>query len=129
MSDFQFYDNAGLDNIIELKGVSQSYDGGQNWIIKDFNLIVEDKPNQGQFVVLLGMSGSGKSTILRLLLGLLKPDEGEIFINNKSIKNLSNTEMTKFRAENIGFVFAINNAFIIKYLKQIGYLFHGKIGF
>ena len=47
MSDFRFEDKVSLDNIIELKGVGQSYDGGQNWIIKDYDLIIEDKPAQG----------------------------------------------------------------------------------
>ena len=56
MSTYAFEDKASLDNIIELRNIGQSYDGGSNWIIKDLNFIVEDKPGQGQFVVLLGMS-------------------------------------------------------------------------
>ncbi len=60
-----FTDSAARPNIIELKNIGQSYDGGQSWIIKGLDLLIEDKPDQGQFVVLLGMSGSGKSTLLR----------------------------------------------------------------
>ncbi|MEM9992300.1 MAG: ABC transporter ATP-binding protein, partial [Bacteroidota bacterium] len=52
-------------NIIELRGINQSYDGGKSYIIQDFDFLIEDKPDQGQFVVLMGMSGCGKSTILR----------------------------------------------------------------
>ncbi|MFK7904748.1 MAG: ABC transporter ATP-binding protein [Chitinophagales bacterium] len=70
-------------NIIELKGMGQSYDGGQNWIIKDFNMLIENKPNQGQFICILGVSGCGKSTILRYIAGLQKPTEGEVFLNGK----------------------------------------------
>ena len=70
-------------NIIELKGMGQSYDGGQNWIIKDFNMLIENKPNQGQFVCILGVSGCGKSTVLRYIAGLQKPTEGEVFLNGK----------------------------------------------
>ena len=61
-----------LPNLIELKNIGQSYDGGNSYIIQNFDLLIEDKPAQGQFVVILGMSGSGKSTILRYIAGLQK---------------------------------------------------------
>jgi NitT/TauT family transport system ATP-binding protein len=72
-----------LNNIIELRNISQSYDGGKSYIIKDLNLIVEDKPAQGQFICILGMSGCGKSTLLRYIAGLQSPTEGEIYIHEK----------------------------------------------
>lgn len=72
-------------NIIELKNISQSYDGGETFIIQDFNLLIEDKPNQGQFVVILGASGCGKSTVLRYIAGLQKPTSGEVLIHEKPI--------------------------------------------
>lgn len=72
-------------NIIELKQVSQSYDGGKNFIIKDLDFIVEDKPAQGQFVVILGMSGCGKSTLLRYIAGLQEPTSGEVLIHDEPI--------------------------------------------
>ena len=50
-----FEDNPNQNNIIELRGISQSYDGGANWIIQDLDLLIEDKPDQGQFAVLLDM--------------------------------------------------------------------------
>ena len=71
--------------IIELKGIGQSYDGGKSFIIKDLNLRVEDKPEQGQFVVILGMSGSGKSTLLRYIAGLQNPTEGEVLVQGKPV--------------------------------------------
>ena len=79
------FPDSDLPNIIELKDIGQSYDGGENWIIKDLNFLVEDKPNQGQFVVILGMSGSGKSTLLRYMAGLQEPTEGQVLIKNKPI--------------------------------------------
>jgi NitT/TauT family transport system ATP-binding protein len=85
MSTPIFQDNPALQNIIELKGIGQSYDGGQNWIIKDLNFIVEDKPGQGQFVMILGMSGCGKSTLLRYISGLQKPTEGSVLIHGKPV--------------------------------------------
>ena len=73
-----------LKNIIELRGISQSYDGGKNWIIQDLDFLVEDKPDQGQFVAVLGMSGSGKSTILRYIAGLQRPTKGNVLIDGKA---------------------------------------------
>ncbi|MBK7226141.1 MAG: ABC transporter ATP-binding protein [Saprospiraceae bacterium] len=78
------FEDTHLNNIIELKNISQSYDGGKSFILKDFNLIIEDKPAQGQFVVILGMSGCGKSTILRYIAGLQQPTSGEIKIHDRA---------------------------------------------
>lgn len=75
--------NTGLPDIVELKNINMSYDGGKTHIIKDLNFLVEDKPNQGQFVVILGLSGCGKSTLLRFLCGLQQPTSGEILIKGK----------------------------------------------
>ncbi|MBP6183367.1 MAG: ABC transporter ATP-binding protein [Saprospiraceae bacterium] len=78
-------DDPNLPNIIALKGINQSYDGGQSYIIKDLDLLVEDKPAQGQFVVILGMSGSGKSTLLRYIAGLQEPTSGEVLLNGRKV--------------------------------------------
>lgn len=56
-------------------------------------------------VAVVGASGSGKSTFLSLVAGLDYFDEGDIIINGKSLKNLDRRSMTKFRAENIAFIF------------------------
>ena len=87
MSEYVNKDSVAFDNIIELRDISQSYDGGQNWIIQDLNYIIEDKPAQGQFSVILGMSGSGKSTLLRYIAGLQKPTKGEVLIKGKPISD------------------------------------------
>jgi len=77
------FDNTSLPDIIELKNINMSYDGSKSHIIKNLNFLVEDKPNQGQFVVILGLSGCGKSTLLRLMCGLQHPTSGEILIRGK----------------------------------------------
>jgi NitT/TauT family transport system ATP-binding protein len=72
-------------NIIELRNVSQSYDGGKTFILQDLDFLVEDKPAQGQFVVILGASGCGKSTILRYIADLQKPTSGQVLIHDKPL--------------------------------------------
>lgn len=88
-----FTDTSSRDNIIELKNIGQSYDGGKTWIIKGLNLLIEDKPDQGQFVVLLGASGSGKSTLLRYIAGLQKPTEGEVLIKGQPVSDKQRVSM------------------------------------
>ncbi|MBQ2430774.1 MAG: ABC transporter ATP-binding protein, partial [Campylobacter sp.] len=60
---------------------------------------------KGEFFVIKGVSGSGKSTLLSLLAGFDRPSLGEIIINDESICKLSIKFMSKFRRENIGFIF------------------------
>ncbi len=88
-----FVDNPDQKNIIELSGISQSYDGGQNWIIQDLDFIVEDKPNQGQFIVILGMSGCGKSTLLRYIAGLQEPSKGSVLLNGEAVSKDNRVSM------------------------------------
>ena len=89
----KFKDKEHLKNIIELKDVGQSYDGGQSYVIQNLQFILEDKPDQGQFVVILGMSGSGKSTILRYIAGLQNPTEGEVLIHGNPVTSSNRVSM------------------------------------
>ncbi|MBL0236489.1 MAG: ABC transporter ATP-binding protein [Saprospiraceae bacterium] len=77
------FSKSDLPKIIELRNINQTYDGGKTMTIKDFNLVIVDKPAQGQFISLLGMSGCGKSTILRYIAGLQQPTSGEVFVHGK----------------------------------------------
>ena len=67
--------------IIHLTGIDQTYNNGQSYIIKDLNFAVQEQPNKGKFIGLLGASGSGKSTVLRYIAGLQQPSAGKILIN------------------------------------------------
>jgi len=79
--------NTELPDIIEFRGVSQSY--GEKVVLNDLNLLIEDKPDQGQFVVLMGISGCGKSTLLRYLNRLQKPTSGEVLVRGKPVAESS----------------------------------------
>jgi NitT/TauT family transport system ATP-binding protein len=78
------FTNTDLPDIIELRGVSQHY--GKKVVIENMDLLIENKPNQGQFVVLLGPSGCGKSTVLRYIAGLQKPTIGDVLIKGQPQK-------------------------------------------
>lgn len=78
------FKNTPLPDIIELKKINQYYNDGKVHILQDLNLLIEDKPDTGQFIVILGPSGCGKSTVLRYVAGLQKPTNGEILIKNKA---------------------------------------------
>jgi NitT/TauT family transport system ATP-binding protein len=91
--------NTELPDVIELKNITQKY--GDVTVIDGFNLLIEDKPNQGQFVVLLGPSGCGKSTILRYIAGLQKQTSGEILLN----------EHPRLNADRVGMVFQQYSSF------------------
>lgn len=82
-----------LRNIIELKNIQQTYNNGETVILKDLNFLIEDKPAQGQFVVILGMSGCGKSTILRYIAGLQEPTEGTVHVNGKPVSSENRVSM------------------------------------
>ena len=78
---------------IILKGISKSYDGRA--VLKNLNLEI----NQGEFHVLLGPSGGGKTTALSIMAGLIKPDSGSVLIGSRDVSNLSPDK------RKIGFVF------------------------
>lgn len=94
-------DNSNTDII--LKAINKSYQKGDSTVVvhNDFNLTIKS----GEFVALMGPSGLGKSTLLHLMGGLDKPTQGEIYIGHQRIDNLSQKQLTQWRADNIGFVF------------------------
>jgi len=65
--------------------------------------------NRGEQIALRGMSGSGKTTMLNLVAGILKPDHGRIVVAGREITVLSESDRDRFRAETIGYVFQTFN--------------------
>ena len=96
-----------MNTLIEFKNVFKEYKTG-NQILKaadNLNFTID----KGELVVIIGPSGSGKSTLLNLLGGLDKATRGEIFIDGKNITDFSDKALTKYRANEIGFVFQFYN--------------------
>lgn len=83
--------------------VKKSYGNGEskNEVLKGIDLQINDK----EYVVILGVSGSGKSTLLNCLSGLEPCDSGSIVYDDVDITKFNDSQITKFRKENIGFIF------------------------
>lgn len=93
--------------LIKLKNVKKTYIIGE----KTFNALdgVDLEINQGEFVVILGPSGAGKSTLLNLLGGMDKATSGIILIGENDIAKYSDNELTRYRANDVGFIFQFYN--------------------
>ena len=89
--------------MIRLNNVLKQYNISNKNIIAINNINIDIK--KGELVVLKGASGSGKSTILSLIASLTKPTSGDIIVKNVKISKLSDSFSSKFRQENIGFIF------------------------
>lgn len=84
---------------IEFRNVSLSFDQVQ--ALKD----VSFKLGRGQMIVITGLSLSGKSVLLRLAIGLLEPDEGEVLIEGRAIESLNEKQLLEMRGSSMGLVF------------------------
>ena len=91
--------------ILEVKNLKKIYTtrfgGNHVKALSDVSFSVEE----GEFVAIMGESGSGKTTLLNILASLDKPTSGEVLINGKSIVELKEKEISKFRRDNLGFIF------------------------
>ena len=92
-----------MNSVISMKNVSLSYKTKYQKIdiLKDFNMEIE----KNEYLVIMGKSGIGKSTILNLIAGFLSPNNGNIIVNGKDISNLNEGELCEFRNKTIGYVF------------------------
>lgn len=88
-------------SILSIEHLGKSF--GNNKVLIDFNLELE----KGENVVVLGKSGSGKSVLIKCIIGLLAPDAGNIKMFENNIPDISNEELDKIRAK-VGFLFQSN---------------------
>ena len=96
-----------MEKIIEVKNVSKTFgkDTSLNQVLSNASFDVEE----GEFVSLMGASGSGKSTLLYLIGGLDRTFDGNISLCGKDIGSLNDTELSKLRIDNVGFIFQFYN--------------------
>jgi len=96
-----------MTSIVSLRNVSKMYTRGKESIavLQSLNLEIAEK----DFLAIMGPSGSGKTTLLNMIGGLDKPSEGEIIIGGQRIDQLSASQLAKWRAQHVGFIFQFYN--------------------
>jgi putative ABC transport system ATP-binding protein len=93
--------------LIQIQDVSKRYHKGGETItpLDSVSINIE----RGEFISLMGASGTGKSTLLNLIASIDRPDSGSIVINGMDITRLSRTKLANWRAANIGYIFQTHN--------------------
>jgi putative ABC transport system ATP-binding protein len=96
-----------MTDIVSMQGVTKAYVRGKQRVevLRGIDLEVE----QGEFLALMGPSGSGKTTLLNLIGGLDRPDRGTITVAGERLEALSQSQLTKWRARHVGFIFQFYN--------------------
>lgn len=95
------------DNLFELKTVGKNFVKGKEKItvFDGLDLTIE----RGDFLAIMGPSGSGKTTLLNMLGGVDQPTDGEVWFDGERIDSLSEGQLARWRANNIGFIFQFYN--------------------
>ena len=93
--------------IIDVQGVSKSYRRGELVVPVLYDITFTIAP--GEFLSLMGPSGSGKSTLLNLIAGIDQADGGRIVVEGVDITRLTETELARWRANSVGFIFQFYN--------------------
>ncbi|HEY73214.1 MAG: ABC transporter ATP-binding protein [Chloroflexi bacterium] len=89
--------------LIDLRDVVKTYETGAGGVtvLKDITLQVQ----AGEFIGVVGPSGSGKSTLLNMITGIDRPTEGEVFVGDAPVHELSENQLARWRGRNVGVIF------------------------
>lgn len=93
--------------LVELRGVFKSFRKGDETITPLDNIDLDI--HAGEFVSLMGPSGTGKSTLLNLVSGIDRPDSGTITVDGTEVTKLSRSKLADWRAANLGYIFQTHN--------------------
>ena len=93
--------------IVEFKDVVKTYGSGDALLYAVNH--IDFKIEEGEFVVILGQSGAGKSTVLNILGGMDSNDQGKVVIDGKDISDYTPKQLTTYRRNDVGFVFQFYN--------------------
>ena len=95
------------ENVVEIKNVDKTYyrDRLPIPVLRNISLAVP----QGEYIALMGPSGSGKTTLLNLIAGIDRPDRGQVIVAGTDLSSLGETQLSKWRARHVGFVFQFYN--------------------
>lgn len=93
--------------LVELRAVNKSFSKGDETITPLDNIDLDIEA--GDFVSLMGPSGTGKSTLLNLVSGIDRPDAGTIVVDDVEITKLSRSKLADWRAANLGYIFQTHN--------------------
>ena len=96
-----------MNVILEAKDIVKTYGYEDNKIYATNHIDLQIE--EGSFIVIVGRSGSGKSTLLHILAGLVKPTKGEVYLEGKSLYEMNDHTLTRFRRRRMGFVFQFFN--------------------
>ena len=88
---------------IQLSEVSKKYKSGQSEILANDGISFD--LDQGRLLIIVGASGAGKTTLLNIIGGMEQASSGDIFIDGKNLSKLNENELTRYRREDVGFVF------------------------